>query len=214
MPGSLGDLNAASRRDYTITVPQKYNKATLVELEDKIKWGGRTDISNQIKNGALTLSISEKPVFVILGGGENTQAVQARPTSSTVMVNGKKVAFDAYNINGSNYFKLRDLAYALSGTQKQFEVGWDSADNAITLTSKKPYTAVGGEMEGGAGAKEALPTTSRIYKDGKEARFDAYNIGGNNYFKLRDIGEAFDFGVDWDEAAQTISIDTRKGYTP
>ena len=50
--------------------------------------------------------------------------------------------------------------------------------------------------------------------DGSEVQFTAYHIEGNNYFKLRDIGEAFDFGVDWDEAAATIRIDTSKGYTP
>ena len=46
----------------------------------------------------------------------------AKPTASTVLVNGENVAFDAYNINDNNYFKLRDLAYILSGTEKQFEV--------------------------------------------------------------------------------------------
>ena len=45
---------------------------------------------------------------------------------------GEKKAFDAYNIEGSNYFKLRDLAYVLNGTDKQFEVGWDAAANAIS----------------------------------------------------------------------------------
>jgi hypothetical protein len=50
-------------------------------------------------------------------------------------VNGQSVAFNAYNIDGNNYFKLRDLAYALNGTEKQFEVGWDGAANAISLTS-------------------------------------------------------------------------------
>jgi Leucine-rich repeat (LRR) protein len=49
---------------------------------------------------------------------------------------------------------------------------------------------------------------------GKNIAFDAYNIGGNNYFKLRDIGAAFDFGVDWDGQRNTIVIDTGKGYTP
>ena len=39
-------------------------------------------------------------------------------------------------------------------------------------------------------------------------------ISGNNYFKLRDIGQMFDFGVDWDSARNTIVIDTGKGYTP
>jgi len=147
--------------------------------------------------------------------GVTALAVNASPTSSTVLVNGTKVAFDAYNINGNNYFKLRDLAYTLNGTVKQFEVGYDSATRAITLTSGKSYTTDGSEMIGkGAGNKDASPTTSKIYMDGKEVQFTAYNIGGNNYFKLRDIGAAFDFGVDWDGAAQTISIDTSKIYTP
>jgi hypothetical protein len=138
----------------------------------------------------------------------------ATPTASTVLVNSRQVAFDAYNINGNNYFKLRDLANTLNGTEKQFEVGWDSAANAISLTSGRAYTAVGGEMEGkGAGSQTATPTASKITLDGAAVNFTAYNIGGNNYFKLRDIGEAFNFGVDWDGASKTIAIDTNKAYT-
>ena len=115
----------------------------------------------------------------------------------------------------NNYFKLRDLAFVLSGTEKQFEVGWDEKNNAISLTSGKQYTVVGGEMVGkGEGAKIPVPTTSKIYLDGKEISFTAYNIGGNNYFKLRDIGQAFDFGVTWDGTKNTIVIDTSKSYTP
>jgi hypothetical protein len=70
-------------------------------------------------------------------------------------------------------------------------------------------------MEGkGAGNKTAIPTTSKITLDGKEVSFTAYNIGDNNYFKLRDIGAALDFGVTWDGENNTIVIDTSKGYTP
>jgi len=142
-------------------------------------------------------------------------ALVAKPTSSTVLVNGKNIAFDAYNINGNNYFKLRDLAFILSGTEKQFEVGWDGVKDAIILTSGETYTVIGGEMTGkGAGDKTPAPTSSKIHLDSKEVQFTAYNIDGNNYFKLRDIGAAFDFGVDWDSANNTIVIDTRKGYTP
>ena len=49
----------------------------------------------------------------------------ANPTNAKVLVNGEEVAFDAYTIDGSNYFKLRDLAFVLNGTEKQFEVGWE-----------------------------------------------------------------------------------------
>ncbi|MCL1981994.1 MAG: copper amine oxidase N-terminal domain-containing protein [Clostridiales bacterium] len=154
-------------------------------------------------------------VFSAAAPASAVDSVTARPTSSTVLVNGESVTFDAYNINGNNYFKLRDLAFVLSGTAKQFEVDWDGAKNAISLTSGKPYTSVGGEMAGkGAGNKIAMLTSSKIYLDEEEVSFTAYNIEDNNYFKLRDIGAAFDFGVDWDQANNTIVIDTGKGYIP
>lgn len=139
----------------------------------------------------------------------------ATPTASTVLVNGEKKAFDAYNIEGSNYFKLRDLAYVLNGTDKQFEVGWDAAANAISLTSGKAYTAAGGEMaaQESPAQAEAVRSSSKILLDGAEVALTAYTINGNNYFKLRDLGQAFDFGVGWDGEAQTISIDTSTGYT-
>jgi Uncharacterized protein involved in cytokinesis, contains TGc (transglutaminase/protease-like) domain len=139
----------------------------------------------------------------------------ANATASSVLVDGKSVSFDAYNIEGNNYFKLRDLAFVLSGSQKQFEVTWDAANNAIGLISGAPYTPAGGEMAAkGTGAKAAAPSASAIYLDGKAVILTAYTIEGNNYFKLRDLGAAFDFEVDWDGARNTIVIDTSLGYTP
>ena len=137
----------------------------------------------------------------------------ANPTNSKVLVNGKEVAFDAYTIDGANYFKLRDLAYVLNGTEKQFEVGWDNASKTITLTSGSAYTANGSEMAKGGGAQSASVSASKLLIDGKEVSLTAYTIGGNNYFKLRDIGQAFDFGIGWDNASKTITIDTSAGYT-
>ena len=137
----------------------------------------------------------------------------ANPTNSKVLVNGKEVAFDAYTIDGSNYFKLRDLAFVLNGTEKQFEVGWDNASKTITLTSGSAYTANGSEMAKGGGAQSASVSASKLLIDGKEVSLTAYTIGGNNYFKLRDIGQAFDFGIGWDNASKTITIDTSAGYT-
>jgi hypothetical protein len=141
------------------------------------------------------------------------KTVQAAPTSSKVMVNGKAVEFEAYNINGNNYFKLRDLALAVNGTDKQFGVEWDGQKNAINLASNTPYIVVGGELSKGDGnAKEGILSTSAIYKDGNEISLTAYNINGNNYFKLRDLAKEFDIGVAWDGANNAVIIDTSKGY--
>ena len=131
------------------------------------------------------------------------------PTSSKVAVNGKIIEFDAYNIGQSNYFKLRDIAYALNGTQKSFEIGWNSKKNAISLTVGEAYTPIGGEMA----AKDLdvinpMPTTAKILLDGEEFYLEAYIIGELNYIKLRDIGKALGFRVDWDAVSETITIDT------
>ncbi|MGE5653335.1 MAG: hypothetical protein ACM3ZQ_03575 [Bacillota bacterium] len=140
-----------------------------------------------------------------------SDTVTASPTKSNVLVNGKRVPFDAYNINGSNFFKLRDLAIALRGSPKQFAVGWDGERNAISITSKSP---AGGELVAGglAGDKAGTLTDSKIFLDGTEIALLAYNIGGNNYFKLRDLMSKLDIRVGWDDATSTITIDTAAGY--
>ena len=141
------------------------------------------------------------------------QALKATPTASKVLVNGQPISFDAYTINGNNYFKLRDLAKAVNGTQKQFDITWDGEKKTINLISQKTYTIVGGEMVTGNG-KEKSPVlnTSIIYKDGEEVSLNAYTIDGNNYFKLRDIAQAFNIGVTWDGTTNTVTIDTTTGY--
>lgn len=138
----------------------------------------------------------------------------ANPTSSKVMVDGKSVAFEAYNIDGNNYFKLRDLAMAINGSSKQFQVGWDAAKNAINLSSNTAYTPDGKELvaSGNPTAKQATLTASKIYLNGEEVQLTAYNIGGNNYFKLRDIGRIIDFAVAWDQSQNMISLDTSNSY--
>ena len=141
------------------------------------------------------------------------QTVKALPTTSTVLVNGAEVEFDAYNINGNNYFKLRDVAAAITGSEKQFGVEWDAAKRAINLTSNSLYVQVGGELSKGAGiVKTGILNGAPIYKDGVQISLTAYNIDGNNYFKLRDLGASFDIGIFWDDNTKTIRIDTAAVY--
>ena len=59
----------------------------------------------------------------------------------------------------------------------------------------------------------ALPTASTVLVNGERVALTAYSIGGNNYFKLRDIGKLFDLGIGWDNNTKAITIDTSSGYT-
>lgn len=165
-------------------------------------------------SATLFASILITPAFAAVGNGAAlTDAKSAIPTASKVIVNGSAVSFDAYTIDGNNYFKLRDIANVVTGTGKQFEVSWDGTKNAINLVSGSVYTAVGGELIKGDGiAKQATLSTSKIYKDGREVNLTAYTIKGNNFFKLRDVSQLFDIGVTWDAVANTVGIDTSISY--
>ena len=141
-------------------------------------------------------------------------AINAVPAAATVYVNGEAMTFDAYYIDNNNYFKLRDLAYVLNGTSKSFEVFWNAQTGAIELTSHAPYTIAGTEMRprNNAASITPKPAASLILLDGAETRFAAYTIGGNTYFKLHNVGAAFDFNVTWDGARGAVLIDTTRGY--
>lgn len=54
----------------------------------------------------------------------------------------------------------------------------------------------------------------RLTLNGEEIHLTGYNINGNNYFMLRDIGEAVGFNVTWEGETRTVAIDTTTGYVP
>jgi hypothetical protein len=141
-------------------------------------------------------------------------SVTATPTSSTVYVNDTAVTFQAYNIGGSNYFKLRDLAVTLGVTEKNFSLEWDGNANAIYIMTNGYYVPQGDEMTvtGDKSPVKAVPNTSDVYVNGKQVNLTAYRIGGYNYFRLRDVGVALDFGVTYDGTANTIKINTAQRY--
>jgi len=104
---------------------------------------------------------------------------------------------------------LRDIAYSLNGTPAQFEVTWDGSLNAINLITGTSYTPVGSEMAAGGGiATSATPSAAAVYVDGSRASFQVFSIGGNNFFMLRDLGDALGFTVDWEGSTQTVLVST------
>jgi uncharacterized protein YkwD len=71
---------------------------------------------------------------------------------------------------------------------------------------------LGASLVGGAAAAGivAQPTWQSIYVDGQQVQMEAYNINGNNYVKLRDIGKEVGFNVYWQNGVQ---VDTASPYT-
>ena len=127
--------------------------------------------------------------------------------TQAVCLNGFKYNTVAYNIDGNNYFKLRDIAKILNGSVKTFDIKYDSATNSIDMLSFYDYTSVGGELTPGDGVERtAFASSVFLMLDGVPIKATCYNIEGNNYFKLRDITDALDCRVEWDGSNQIIWV--------
>ena len=143
----------------------------------------------------------------------NVGSATATPTEDALYADGVRKTPSIYKIDGSNYFKVRDVAAVLKGTKKQFAVGFDSVTSSVALTSGQPYTMTGSEMKPEkGGAVTAIVSDNSIYVNGRKLDLKAYKINGSNYFKLRDLGQALDFYVGYDNSVKSIIVSGNSGY--
>ena len=73
--------------------------------------------------------------------------------------------------------------------------------------------AVSGPATQAVAGLMANPSTQTFRLDGQCIHLEAYSINGNNYVKLRDIGQAVNFGVTYDAARNTVIIHPNEAYT-
>ncbi len=167
---------------------------------------GEVEVAIESANGTGT--IEGKTVKRHVGQPTDAGKITAQPLRSDVLVNGQMIRCEAYTVEGADCFKLRDIAYAVSGTGKQFGISW-LGEGYITLVSGKSYEAVGGELEGQAAATQtAVPSPWSSVFDGRSVPLTAYYIGGEHYFRLLDIAKAANFMVSRDSVSGAICIDT------
>ena len=72
-------------------------------------------------------------------------------------------------------------------------------------------TLCGSAAQAATEAIAATLSSQLIYVDGQQVSMTAYAINGNNYVKLRDVGEAVGFNVYWDGGA--VQIESDRPYT-
>lgn len=130
-----------------------------------------------------------------------------------------------YDYRNNRFVSMRDMAYALSGTDKQFELSVTA--DTISITGNKPYGAVGGEGE-------LFPRTQRepeeedpLYNTGvlkfntmdlngatvKYYTFIGSNTAGNKdaYINLTDLAMLLDLDVHIENGE--LKLNTQGGYS-
>lgn len=146
-------------------------------------------------------------LYITVPGSQPSGKIDCKITDQPIICNGKRIDAEVYNINGANYFKLRDLAAMMNGTRSQFSVGWDNNTQSISIMTGYPYQMLGTELiKGKDKSKTCYLSNAKIYVNGTLRTLTAYNIGDNNYFQLREMGSVLGFNVNWNEALYTVEI--------
>ena len=160
-------------------------------------------------NGEVRYIINDgrAPGFTYYPG--NGYSKQTTANTQKIYVDLNEYNVQAYNINGNDYFKIRDIAKMMEGTSKIFDIEYDAGTNSINMIGYFDYTEVGGELAKGDGIeKTAYSSSAFLTYDGVPVSVACYNIDGNNYFKLRDVTDALDCRVEWNIRNNVINIIT------
>ena len=167
-----------------------------------------------MKKKLLSAALAVSMALSMVPGAFAAEAVTASPTNDKLTVDGVERNPTVYKIGDSNYFKIRDLAAVLNGTGKQFSVGYDGEKQSVTATPGQPYELTGTELTGAAASSQtAQASGDAIYVNGQRVEAEVYKIDGSNYFKLRDLGAALGFEVNW-TAERGMTIETGGSSQP
>jgi len=144
---------------------------------------------------------------MVLSMGTTAFGAVAKPSSDKVTRNGHEQNVQVYNIDGYNYFKLRDVAKMLINMPDEFSVDYDPLAQLIVINTGWAYEGPAEfDKVVATGVKTANPGNGDVMVNGTIHHLTAYNIDGYNYFKLRDLGNAVGFQVGWDAEKKCVNI--------
>ncbi len=139
---------------------------------------------------------------------EEKADLNALYSKQNITVNGELIKdLEVYNIDGHNFFKLRDIAKLADNTDAKFSVDWNGEKELISLKKGENYTAVGSELMAGDGKdKLGIKSTAKLEINGETVALHAYTIENQNYYEIRPLGNALGFTVEWNDESKTVSL--------
>ena len=134
--------------------------------------------------------------------------------TSSISVEGKSIQIGGFNINNNTYYKLRDIAYLLNGTDNQFDVVYDTEKSAIVMQPGRSY--LGGKSEESVSSIKDVKLEEKqvsLYLQDEYHEVLGYMINGNTYVKIRDIVELLEVEIEWSNETKEITLITRAEYS-
>ena len=141
-----------------------------------------------------------------------SKTVDAVKNTKKVTLDGEEVMVGAYDVEGYNYLKLRDVAAILNGKKCQFDVGYDKPTKLITVELAKAYEKVEGDLAEIKDEKaKAIIRVIKILVNGEEKEVKTALINENNYMQLRDLGSLIGLNVGYDKVNKVIMLKSDAG---
>ncbi len=212
------------------SVTSLYVTPTAIDSDYRISvYKGAADyqtVNSGKTSKAVTLSegLNEVKIYVSQSGSSKTYTLNiyrqpANPNYQVsvqkLYVNGISKTLNAVNIKGNNFLKLRDLAYLLDGTSKQFNVTYTESTNTAHIQSLTGYV---NDPKNPVNQPITLTrpqlSSQKVTLDGKSAYPITYNVAGSNYVNLRQVCAMLDIGLTYSASTNTVAIVTTTGYTP
>ncbi len=136
-----------------------------------------------------------------------SKTVDAVKNTKKVTLDGEEVMVGAYDVEGYNYLKLRDVAAILNGKKCQFSVSYDEPTKLISVELAKAYEKVEGDLAEIKDEKaKAIVSVKKILVNGEEKEVKTALINENNYMQLRDLGSLVGLGVKYDQVNKVIQL--------
>ena len=192
--------------DISATLPSDYSAA---KIEAQLLKGMQYYVANTAEFSTDWCALIGLDSWVVnYGSGIGSDYSPACVSSAQKFaLNGEAVTPEAYNIDGNNYVKLRDVAALLTGTSAACDISFDADSLEVYVVSGETYTPVGGELTVGEDKSASCVYSAwTLFVDGEEVPCMVYNIGGNNYFKLRDLGTALGLEIGYDAGTNTATV--------
>lgn len=150
---------------------------------------------------------------------KTTATVTASPCKTKVTVNKKAKTFEAYTINGEDYYKLIDLAYVFKKTRCEFGFWEDELQDAVIINRDSDASiyidSFKTAMAKGDGKKKSAKLVElNVYFNKILYHPTVYKIDKTDYYKLTEIMDLLNCGVIKNKKTGAVNFDTSKYYEP
>ncbi len=155
---------------------------------------------------------------------EKEKVITVSQKEQIIFVDSKRFKLDAFDDGSTRHYKIQDMVHMLNGTQKEFQVFWDSKNETLnfhtytgqtgaihdTLDKEAPTAASEKPVEGKSEGITARLPAIKTYIDGREECLTYLDIDGHYYLSLEDLAKILDFSPTVDNFSGYLEIRTNK----